>query len=81
MTVTNSDNIAEIESLIRSDHRITMRHIADELELSLERIHHIIREELSFRNCRAARVPKNRTTAQPQKRVNLSTSNLGVIKL
>ena len=80
MTVTNRENIAEIESLIRSDRRITTRDITDELELSLERIHHIVREELSFRNCRTAWVPKNLTTAQLQKRVDGCTFNLEIIK-
>ena len=78
MTVANSENIAEIESPIRPDRRITMRDIADELELSLDRIHLIIREELSWEmsGCVGTDEPKNGAT--PKK--DLCTSNLEIIK-
>ena len=76
ISVTNDENISQIEGLIRADRRITVRDIADELELSLEQTNYIIREELGFRKCRAAWVPKNLTATQLQKRVDLCKSNL-----
>ena len=57
-------NTARVRELVLSDRRLTVRMIADEVNMSQETIHLILTEELGMRKICAKMVPRNLTQQQ-----------------
>jgi len=58
------DNTAWVGELVRSDQRLTVRMIADEVNMNWETVHLILSEELGMRKMCAKMVPRNLTKQQ-----------------
>ena len=58
------DNVERVRSLVRSDHRLTLRMINSELNLNRFTVHQILTQNLDMRKLCAKMVPKNLTTEQ-----------------
>ena len=71
-TSKKDDNVERVRSLVRSDHRLTMRMISSELNLNWFTIHQILTQDLDMREVCAKMVPKNLTTEQKANRRDVS---------
>ena len=60
-TTRTSDNTARVRELVRSDRRLTVKMIADEVNVNREDVHRILTEELGMRKICAKIVPRNLT--------------------
>jgi len=67
-TSKTDDNVERVRSLVRSDHRLTLRMISSELNLNRFTVHQILTQDLDMRNVCAKIVPKNLTTEQKANR-------------
>ncbi|XP_026829836.1 protein GVQW3-like [Ooceraea biroi] len=67
-TSRNDENVKRIRDLVRSDRRLTVRLIADELNLNHTTVHEILINELEMRKICAKMVPKNLTPQQKENR-------------
>jgi len=56
--------VKRVRSLVRSDHRLTLRMISRELNLNQFTVHKILTQDLDMRKVCAKMVPKNLTTEQ-----------------
>jgi len=63
-TSKTDDSVERMRSLVRSDHRLTLRMISNELNLNQFTIHQILTQDLEMRKVCANLVPKNLTTEQ-----------------
>ena len=63
------ENVERVKELVLPDRRITVRMIADQLNLSKSSLHNILREELKMRKLCAKIVPKVLSEEQKQRRV------------
>ena len=75
-TSKTDNNVEILGALVRSDHRLTVRMIASELNLNHTMVHQILTEELAMKKLCAKFVPKkpdNRTEGQSEGRVSSSS--------
>lgn len=77
-TASTSETIEKIHDMLLSDRRITIRYIANEVKISQERVHAIIRNELGMTKVSARWVPKLLSTDQKRIRCNVSRENLAI---
>ena len=70
--MTIPEIIDQINELIFEDHRISAKSIAEQLEISRERVGPIIREDLDMRKLSAKWVPKCPNADQKHQRRQLS---------
>lgn len=73
------ENIKKIHKMILNDRKLKLNEIADTLQISTERIHHIIHEYLGMRKLCAKWVPRELTFDQKQRRVDDSEQCLKMI--
>jgi len=71
-TVTTPEIIDQIHELIMEDRRISAKSIAEQLDISRERVGSIIREDLDMRKLSPKRVPKCLNTDQKRQRCQSS---------
>jgi len=62
-TTRTSDNTARVPELVRSDRRLTVKMIADEVNVNREAVRRKLTEELGMRKICAKMVPRNLTRA------------------
>ena len=62
------DSVERVRSLVRSDHRLTLRMISSKLNLNWFTVHQILTQDLDMRKVCAKMVPKNLTTEQKANR-------------
>ncbi|GFY05155.1 histone-lysine N-methyltransferase SETMAR [Trichonephila clavipes] len=72
-TATTDENIAKVHQMLLDDRRIKMREIAEVMNMSKERVCHILNQHLGMRKLSARWVP--RLLMLDQKRVRKSISN------
>lgn len=65
----NADSIAKVRELVARDRRMTLRLMAEELNINKETIRQILHEDLGMRKICAKFVPHNLTDEQKQRRV------------
>jgi len=75
-TTRTSDNTARVRELVRSDRRLTVNMIADEVNVNREAVRWILTEELGMRKICAKIVPRNLTQQQRDARVSISAELL-----
>ena len=71
-TSRNDENVERVRDLIRSDRRLTVRLIADSLDLNHTTVHQILINDLGMRKISAKFVPKNLTLEQKDNRRDVS---------
>lgn len=70
-TTKTAENIDRVNQLVRSDRRLTVRMIAEELSLNRESVRTILVQELGMRKVCAKMVPKLLSDDQKEHRVNV----------
>ena len=70
-TSKTDENIDRVRQLVRSDRRLTVRMIAEELSMNRETVRTILVQELGMRKVCAKMVPKLLTDDQKEHRVNV----------
>ncbi|GBP39242.1 Mariner Mos1 transposase [Eumeta japonica] len=73
VTVVTEENVRKIEKLVLADQRIKLWQIAEELQISKERVGEIIHEHMNMRKISARWVPKMLTPFDKQRRLQTST--------
>jgi len=63
-TSKTDDNVERVRSLVRSDHRLTLRMISSELNLNWFTVHQILTQDLDMKKVCAKMITKNLTTEQ-----------------
>ena len=64
------DNTAWVRELVRSDRRLTVKMLADEINMNRETVRLILTEELGIRKICAKMVPRNLTEQQRDARLS-----------
>jgi AraC-like DNA-binding protein len=64
LATRTGDNIARVRELFRSDRKLTVRMISDEVNMNRETVHFILYAELGMRKICAQMVPRNLTEQQ-----------------
>ncbi|GBP73252.1 Histone-lysine N-methyltransferase SETMAR [Eumeta japonica] len=72
VTVVTEENVRKIEKLILADRRIKLWQIAEELQISKERVGEIIHEHMNMKKISARWVPKMLTPFDKQRRLQTS---------
>ena len=67
----NADNIGKVNELVRSDRRLTVRMMAEELNINRESVRTILMKELHMHKACAKIVPKLLSDGQKQHRVRV----------
>jgi len=62
------DNVERVRSLVRSDRRLTLRMISNELNLNRFTVHQVLTQDLYMRKVCAKVAPKNLLTEQKANR-------------
>ena len=75
-TVTTDENIAKVHQMVLDDRRIKVREIAEVMNMSKERVCHILNQHLGMRKLSARWVPRLLTVDQKRVRVNISNAVL-----
>ena len=75
-TTKTADNIGKVNELVRSDRRLTVRMMAEELNINRESVRIILSEELSMRKMCAKMVPKLLSDDQKQHCVRVCEDTL-----
>ena len=70
-TTRTSDNTARVRELVRSDRRLRIRMISDEVNVNWEAVRQILTEELWMTKIGAKMVPRNLTEQQRDARVSV----------
>jgi len=70
-TARTRDNTARVRELVRSNRRLTVRMIADEVKVNREAVRRILTEELGMGKICAKMVPRNLTEQQRHARVSV----------
>ncbi|GBP71634.1 Putative uncharacterized protein FLJ37770 [Eumeta japonica] len=73
VTVVTEENVRKIEKLVLADRRIKLWQIAEELQISKERVGEIIHVHINMRKISARWVPKMLTPFDKQRRLQTST--------
>ena len=63
------ENIAKVRQIVRENHRLTVRSIAEQVIIDGETVRKILTEDLDMRKVCATMVPKELTEEQKQRRV------------
>ncbi|GBP81275.1 Histone-lysine N-methyltransferase SETMAR [Eumeta japonica] len=79
VTVVTEENVRKIEKLVLADRRIKLWHIAEELQISKERVGGIIHEHMNMRKISARWVPKMLTPFDKQRRLQTNKDFLGLV--
>jgi transposase len=69
-TSRTDENVERVRILVDKDRRVTVRFIANELELNKNTVNQILNEELGMRKICAKMVPKNLTVEQKENRLH-----------
>ena len=69
-TSTTDTNIEKVRQLVRSDHRLTIRVIANEVRMDKEMVHTILVDTLGMRKVCAKTMPRLLTEEQKAQRLN-----------
>ncbi|GFX52631.1 histone-lysine N-methyltransferase SETMAR [Trichonephila clavipes] len=75
-TATTEKNIAKVHQIMLDDHRIKGRQIAKVLNMSKERVCHILKQHAGMRKLLARWVPRLLTLDQKRVRMNISNALL-----
>lgn len=75
-TATTDDNIAKVHQMVLDDRRIKVREIAEVMNISKERVCHILNQDLGMRKLSARWVPRLLTLDQKRVRMNISNAML-----
>jgi len=73
-TSKSDDNVAKVREVIRSNRRLTVREVAEEVSISKTVCHEIITENLSMHRIAAKFVPRLLTDDQKQNRVDVTNT-------
>jgi hypothetical protein len=57
-TLTNDDHVERVRAVIRGNRRLTIREVADEVDISIGSCHQIFTEKLQMRHVSAEFVPR-----------------------
>ena len=76
-TSRTADNVERVKQMVRGDHQLTVRMIADELEINHDSVWKIITEDLGMRKICAKMVPKLLNDDQKERRVEVCQGILG----
>ncbi|GBP39437.1 Histone-lysine N-methyltransferase SETMAR [Eumeta japonica] len=79
VTVVMEENVRKIEKLVLADRRIKLWQIAEELQISKERVGEIIHEHMNMRKISARWVPKMLTPFDKQRRLQTSKDFLELV--
>ncbi|GBP82554.1 Putative uncharacterized protein FLJ37770 [Eumeta japonica] len=79
VTVVTEENVRKIEKLVLADRRIKLWQIAEELQISKERVGEIIHEHMNMRKISARWVPKMLTPFHKQRRLQTSKDFLELV--
>ncbi|GBP02684.1 Histone-lysine N-methyltransferase SETMAR [Eumeta japonica] len=79
VTVVTEENVRKIEKLVLADRRIKLWQIAEELQISKERVGEIIHEHMNMRKISARWVPKMLTPFDKQRRLQTSKDFLELV--
>ena len=71
-TSKTDDNVAKVREVIRSDRRLTVREVAEEVSISKTVCHEILTENLGMHRIAAKFVPRLLTDDQKQNRLDVS---------
>lgn len=80
LTSKSDDNVERIRDLVRYDRRLTVRMIAEQLNLNHTTVHQILTNELDMKKVCAKLVPRNLTVEQKDNRVEVCRDLLGRIE-
>jgi histone-lysine N-methyltransferase SETMAR len=75
-TAQTDDNVKNVKELVRSDRRLTVRFVADQLNLNRETVRLILTENLNMRKVCAKMVPKNLSEEQKERRLQVCSELL-----
>ena len=75
-TATTDDNIAQVHQILLDNRRIKVREIAEAMNMSKERVCHVLHEDLGMRKLSARWVPRLLTLDQKRVRMNVSNALL-----
>jgi len=70
-TTRNDETVARVRDLVRTDRRLTVRMIADELNINRQAVYEILTQDLGMRKICAKMVPKNLTIEQKEHRMTV----------
>ena len=70
-TSKTDENVERAKSLVRSDRRLTIRLIAEQLNLNKSTVHDVLTNDLEMRKISAKLVPKNLTVQQKDNRKDI----------
>jgi hypothetical protein len=70
-TVRSDENVERVRSLVVTDRRLTVRLVANELNMNKNAVHQILIDHLDMRKVCAKMVPKNLTDEQKENRRNI----------
>jgi len=79
-TSTTDEMVEKVHDMVMADRRITTRTIAEAMQVSHERIQHILTEILGMNKVSSRWVPKLLTNEQKHQRVKLSKQNLDLFE-
>ncbi|GBP16702.1 Histone-lysine N-methyltransferase SETMAR [Eumeta japonica] len=79
VTVVMEENVRKIEKLVLADRRIKLWQIAEELQISKERVEEIIHKHMNMRKISARWVPKMLTPFDKQRRLQTSKDFLELV--
>jgi len=68
-TSRTEENIANVRQIVRENHWLTVRSIAEQVNINRETVRKILTEDLDMRKVCAKMVPKELTAEQKQRRV------------
>lgn len=66
------NNVQRVRTLVRQDRRLTVRILADELNLKQETVRKILTDDLSMKKLCAKMVPKNLSAEQKHEQMSIS---------
>ena len=69
-------NVDGVQTLLRSDRRVSVRVIAEELNMNRETVRQIVKEDFGIRNISAKMVPRILTHGQKRRRLHISSDIL-----
>ena len=70
-TSRTEENIVKIRQIVRENRRLTVRNIAEQVNIDRERVRKVLTENLDMRKVCAKMVPKELTEEQKQRRVTI----------
>ncbi|UYV84968.1 hypothetical protein LAZ67_X004149 [Cordylochernes scorpioides] len=79
-TSTTDEKISEVEKMILANRRITVREVAEDLNISIGSCHSIFNNDLGMRRVAAKFVPKLLNCDQKQHRMNIANETLDSVR-